>query len=204
MLIIHFIRHAESEGNIDYERIGGRQNHLKLTANGLTQAHKLQQFLQKNKDLNIVHVRSSVAQRAKKTAKIATTHLEQEIVFDERIVELHNGEWEGKPRKLMEEAIDEQKQLGNDWKAPGGESANDVIKRVLPALQEVLELYEKDVQKHVLWFGHATAIRSLVHHLLEAEHLIFRSSMHNTARTVLTWNGEHWYLHRYNDTQHLI
>lgn len=203
-LIIHFIRHAQSTGNIQEGIVGGRQNHLELTDLGEEQAKKLQAFLEKT-GLDVHHVISSPAIRAHTTARLATKHLDKEIELDERIVEYSYGEWEGKPLEDVITKENEDEWRGNlDFKAPGGENVHELIQRNQQALQEHTQKhYQEGEQRHVLWFSHGRAIRSLAAEILGDRELTFRANKDNTARSVFVYDGENWHLHRYNDTTHL-
>ncbi|MFT4250759.1 MAG: histidine phosphatase family protein [Candidatus Woesearchaeota archaeon] len=204
MLTIHFIRHAESEGNVQKHLIGGQQNHLDITPKGEEQAKKLQQFLLQ-KRLVPNHIIVSEALRARRTAEIATNHLDIKHKIDSRIVEISNGELEGKPREefYTPELLAQKEEQGTNWKAPGGENIQEVTRRSQEALQEILALYTEGEEQHVFWFGHGLAIRAIVWDVLNAPEMIFRSDKHNTARTVLVYDNNSWHLERFNDTQHL-
>ena len=203
-LVIHFIRHAESESNVQTNRVGGQQNHVPLTPKGEAQANQLQRFLEQT-NLHVHHIISSPAIRAHTTARLATKHLNKEIELDARIVEYSYGEWEG---RLKEEVLNKENQhawrSNLDFKAPGGETVHELIQRNKQALHEhTKKHYQEGEQKHILWFSHGRAIRSLIADLLGNRELTFRASKENTARSVLVYDGEHWHLHRYNDTKHL-
>ncbi len=204
MLVIHFIRHAESEGNIRPDLVGGQESHVALTARGEEQAKHLQAFLEQS-NLEVHHIISSPAKRTQQTARIATKHLQQDIELDERIHEYSYGEWEGRPKE--EVLTEENKHLwrGNlDFKAPGGESVHELITRNQQALAEhTKKHYQQGEERHILWFSHGRAIRSLVADILGDRSLTFRANKENTARSVLLYDGEHWHLHRFNDTKHL-
>lgn len=204
MLVVHFIRHAQSEGNVQPEIVGGQESHVDLTKKGVEQARKLQAFLQAA-DLEVHHVISSPAVRTQKTARIATKHLDKDIEIDARIHEYSYGEWEG---KRIEEVLTKENEdvwRGSlEFKAPGGESVHELIERNQEALQEVINKHYQDGEtRHVLWFSHGRAIRSVVADILGDRSLTFRARKDNTARSVLVYDGEHWHLHRYNDTKHL-
>lgn len=204
MLTIHFIRHAQSTSNIKPDIVGGQQLNIELTETGRKQARKLQQLLQQ-KAIQPHHIICSTATRARETAKIATSHLDTEIVFDKRIVEMSRGEWEGKPKS--EVYVGEYKKLREqeslDLKAPGGEDIHEVIERNKKALEDIEKLFEPGVNKHVFWFGHGRAIKSLIGELLGNKELAYKSAKHNTARSVFVYDGKHYRMHHFNDVRHL-
>jgi probable phosphoglycerate mutase len=204
MLIVHFIRHAQSTANITPEKVGGQQNHVELTDHGRMQAKKLGDFLAK-KDIVPEIIISSSAIRAQTTADIATKHLNMDVIIDDRIVEMSRGEWEGQRKEdvYVGEFAVMREQESLDLKAPGGENIHEVITRNKEVLDELTEYFVAGKERHIFWFGHGRALRALIGEILGNRDLAYKSYKENTSRSVFVYDGEHWRMKRFNDTSHL-
>ncbi|GEO11186.1 histidine phosphatase family protein [Segetibacter aerophilus] len=129
MLRVYLIRHGQTEWNADGNRYCGRTD-LPLTEKGVRQAETVCEQL---KALSFDALYSSPLQRAYRTAQIASGR--EDVIKDERLIEVDFGKWEGKPK---EQFIQEDEELWNSWttnpaitKAGGtGETAARVIERV--------------------------------------------------------------------------
>jgi broad specificity phosphatase PhoE len=208
MVSVYFIRHAESEGNVNHHLIGGQSNHLPLTERGIQQAKTLGSRLQtEGHQFQAIH--SSVAVRALETARIATEHLVPTvpgIQTTEAILEVGQGEWEGQLRAQIytPQRLAELQAAPLDFKAPGGESLREVQGRMLTWLQQVVAPYDPKDEINIAAFTHGLSLRSLLMKLLGADpRMARRTATHNTSLTVVQTNGEYWFIERINDTAHL-
>lgn len=166
----YFIRHAESEGNKHLAHvIGGRSNHLALTDTGVGQAKALGLHM---KELGIMPgcVLTSPAVRTMETAEIVLEemNINRQPLFDNDLQEIHQGDWEGQLRVDMytEAVAAERGKLGKDFKAPNGESTNEIGRRMLGSLER--NFAEHIPHPHPLRafiFSHGYAIRSLASYL---------------------------------------
>ena len=135
MLKVYLLRHGETTYNADGNRYCGRTD-IELTEKGMGQANLANTLL---KDMELDAVYASPLKRAQITAAIASG---QEVVTDERLIEVDFGTWEGKTRA---EFITANAPLWNDWsadpeiaKAGGtGESGKAVVERVDDFFKEV-------------------------------------------------------------------
>lgn len=208
MVSVYFIRHAESEGNVNHHIIGGQSNHLPLTSRGKEQADRLGQRLLTEK-LAFVQVHSSIAVRAIETARIAMAHVgvtPAAIQQTAALVEVSQGEWEGQLRAdiYTPERRAEIEAAPLDFKAPGGESIREVQARMLDWLTAAVAPFDPADSVNLLAFTHGFALRSLLMKLLDANPLMARRTVtHNTSLTVLQHDGAQWYIERLNDTAHL-
>jgi len=151
------IRHAESEANLLRKgQIGGRQNSVGLTEKGAEQAAILGKRL-RNMQLDAVY--SSVAERARTTARIACREMgipEENIQESEAIVELSQGEWERKNRAEVYTPQVLARMNADNWEhaAPGvscvdgaqGESQCDVESRMIGFLEEIISTAGPDTE----------------------------------------------------------
>jgi broad specificity phosphatase PhoE len=208
MVSVYFIRHAESEGNVNHHLIGGQSNHLPLTIRGIDQAQHLGQRL-KQEQHHFEAIYSSVAVRALETARIATEFLAPAapaIQVTEAILEVGQGEWEGQVRAdiYTPELMAQIQSAPFDFKAPGGESIREVQARMYEWLQATVAPLDPAENLSIAAFTHGFALRSLLMKLLDADPRMARRTVtHNTSLTVVQTDGRDWYIERINDTAHL-
>jgi broad specificity phosphatase PhoE len=140
MLNIHILRHGETFYNADGNRYCGRTD-IGLTETGYEQANRVSEQV---KHIQFDAVYSSPLQRAKLTAEIVSGR--EDIITDERIIEVDFGSWEAKSR---EQFLIENPKLWEDWdsdpfthRAGGtGESGEEIVERVDSFFQELLKKY---------------------------------------------------------------
>lgn len=129
MLKVYLLRHGQTAWNADGNRYCGRTD-LPLTEKGIKQAEAVCEQLS---GISFDAIYSSPLQRAFETAKIASG--KQDVVKDERLIEVDFGNWEGKPK---EQFIAEDQELWNNWTSDPsktkagrtGETAAEVVQRV--------------------------------------------------------------------------
>lgn len=138
---IYIIRHGQVVGHQEL-RYNGHYD-VDITDEGLTQMHRLADFLSKE---NIAAVYSSDLIRTIKGAEIISKDLNLTPIKVPAFRELHLGRWEGMTRteavkKYPEEAHFTFQDLAND-KLQGGENLTELGERVLPALAEIIERHD--------------------------------------------------------------
>ncbi|WP_332675743.1 alpha-ribazole phosphatase family protein [Aromatoleum sp.] len=84
-------------------------------------------------------------------------------VLDERLREIHFGEWELRPYAEIGAAIDAWASAPLDFRAPGGESARQMAARVLDWLGEVVDGRSGEP---VVVVAHGGPLRAIAGHLL--------------------------------------
>lgn len=137
--MIYLIRHGQTEFN----REGRMQGRLDspLTELGVEQARRMGGHLRARlDDPALWSIISSPLGRARRTAEIVreTLGLDCAIEFDDRLAEIHVGAWEGLTRTEIEVvAPGVHGTPGWIFKAPGGESRDDVAARVGGWLHEL-------------------------------------------------------------------
>ena len=209
MLSIYLIRHAESEGNVKHHLIGGQSNHYPLTERGQEQARLLGLRLG-NERLTFDQIYSSTAVRTQQTCEIANRQasIDHSPILDERLLELSQGEWEGKIRAdiYTPEQLSVVRSDPYDFRPPGGESQRDVEFRMYDWLREISSQYEQSERPvNIAAFSHGFAIKTLVRGLMQASPIMtYRTIIHNTSMTVLYREKGMWFIDRVNDFQHII
>ncbi len=158
--MIYLLRHGQTEFNRD-RRMQGRLD-SPLTELGVAQARRMGECLKPFVDdparWSVV---SSHLGRARQTAEIvrATLGLSCPLETDERLAEIHMGEWEGLQREEIPNVAD--KLAVHDWifRSPGGETYDAVAARLSAWLAEV---DERDSRRRVV-VSHGAAGRVLRH-----------------------------------------
>ena len=165
---IYIVRHGETEANAEGSLQGWSD--YELNENGIALAEVTGRGLQ---GVHFDACISSPLVRAKRTAEIVLEYsgnADAPVSCDDRIKEIHMGEWEGKKVRPGECEVDEQlmKVFFTDPfhfpGAPGGETAQDVCRRTQAFLNE---LAGKDDGKTYLVATHGFALRAMLNPFYE-------------------------------------
>ncbi len=209
MLDLYLIRHAESVLNLDYAHvIGGRTNAVPLTSEGIRQAERLGPRLSAEK-IVFDHVYSSTAVRAWTTARHTGKTMHpgftlESVVQDERLLELDQGAWEGKPREEIYTSETLAKIRADPWefRPPQGESQRDVEERMYRWMKQTALPVHDGV---IAVFTHGMAIKCLLRKILDFDSkMTYKLEIDNTAITHLRYDLYGWHLATINDTGHLL
>ncbi len=140
MTRINLIRHGETEWNVEGRYQG--QADPPLNANGLEQAHQLAGLLQ---DLGIDVLYTSPLKRALQTAQVLADRLGVLMKLDDRLMEIHQGDWQTRLRSEIEMLYPShfKRWETEPWEVtpPGGEQLVEVQERVEAAMDEILILH---------------------------------------------------------------
>jgi broad specificity phosphatase PhoE len=151
----YFIRHGETDWNREGRWQG--QADVPLNTKGHEQAFDITDKLA---HIGIEGIFSSDLLRARQTAEIISARLKiNQVQFDERLREIHQGEWQG----LLIEDIRTKYRVGfnqrqkDPWSVapPGGETARQVQYRVESLLSEVRT---KENGKNIAFVTHGFVI----------------------------------------------
>ena len=208
-LDLYLIRHAETEYNAHNNLIGGQSNFLNLSERGKDQARVLGERLVKE-GIRFDEIYSSTAERTQQTARIVLETIGfpiEWLVTTQELLELSQGDWEGKERCEMytPAVLDEMKEKNWKFKAPNGESQSDVEDRVYSWVENTL-LNRGDLTVGV--FGHGVATKCLLRRIMNSNpELTYRICINNCSISRLKYShsGQHhgWSLLKINDDAHL-
>ncbi len=138
--MILLARHGETKEN--RERRFQGQNDVPLSETGIEQAHALAAQAAAE-DPPVVALYTSPQRRARQTADIVGAKLGLQARVDERLKEVHVGDWEGRLKDDVErddpEAWAAFRAAGEDFRFPGGESFHEQQERVIEALVDVTQ-----------------------------------------------------------------
>ena len=185
----HLLRHGETPHTADKRFSGWGGDDPSLNDNGVEQAHRAGRHLAASEQVDLV-VTSPMA-RTRETAAIVAEHLGAAIVVEDDIRECNFGEWDG--RTFAEVQVDDQERL-DAWlastavAAPGGESFDEVEKRVRGALARLLEQYEGST---LVLVTHVTPLKTLIRVALDAPpHAYYRIEIKPASLSSITWFGD--------------
>ncbi len=199
MTKIILVRHGETEWNVG-EIFRGRSD-IELNETGVKQAELLAEYLSAVK---IEAVYSSPLKRAIRTAATIASHHKPQIEIAPGLIDLDYGEWQGLPHQ---EVKDKYEELYTEWinspdqlTMPGGENLNDVRKRTIGVVYEVIAKYEGSV----VLVSHRVVNKVLICTLLGLDNSHFWNIRQDTCGiTTFTYENEQFILTEHNNTSYL-
>ena len=157
MTTLWLVRHGQTDWNVEARYQG--QTDVPLNAAGVGQAQSLAAELT---GMHFDAVYSSPLQRARLTAEIIAAGLFLPVQTDERLLEIHQGQWEGEIYyDLLVRFPDEMRARREDpyrFRPPEGESAAEVAARAAKAADDIYRLYRHG---RVLVVSHALTLAAL-------------------------------------------
>ena len=168
---IYFVRHGQTEFNRD-KRVTGHFDSL-LTEEGIKEAENTARELPDDFDLTF----SSDLTRCRQTTEILNRKLNLPVYYDARLRERNFGSFEGTSWKTFNPILlEKDKLLQYDYRPSGGESVEDVKKRLLSCIDDIQKNHKG---AKVLVSTHGGIIR-LLHHMLHGEikEVIHNASIH--------------------------
>jgi 2,3-bisphosphoglycerate-dependent phosphoglycerate mutase len=206
---IFFIRHGQTERNINGRHLIGQSSTEPLNETGRNQAKLLGQRLKKD-GIVLQDVYSSPYSRALETCKIAlgeayTKENQPTINIAEELREYSTGEATGKNRGdvITMDVLSEMNELGMHFHYPGGESLFEVEKRTAHWLYSIIQQH-KDTSANIAAFSHSMTLKCLIHYILNFDHrMVWRLDIENTSMSVFEYKLDHWFIKSINDTKHL-
>ena len=143
---IHLIRHGRTDWN-DLNHIQGKSD-IPLNATGIAQAEELGNRL-KEQHFKAAHIYTSFLKRAKQTADIISDILNLPCDILDGLEEVNLGDWEGlswdEVKLRFPERYGAFRNNRRYTKASGGESYEEMLLRVLPALKKLATACDEDV-----------------------------------------------------------
>jgi broad specificity phosphatase PhoE len=192
-------RHGETVWNV--EKIYRGRADVNLDEVGIKQAELLGKHLS-NWKLEAIY--SSPLKRALDTANIVARYQKIGVHVAEGFIDFDYGEWQSLPE---EEAKRLYPTLHNEWhnnphkvKMPGGESLEDVRKRAVAIVNDVLSKY----QGSILLVSHRVVNKVLICSLLGLDNSHFWNiNLDVGGITIFNYVDGRFVLTRHNDTSHL-
>lgn len=199
MTTIMLVRHGETEWNVG-EIFRGRID-IGLNETGTKQAELLAEYLS---EVKVEAIYSSPLKRALKTAGVIASPHKLEVEIAPGLIDLEFGQWQG---LSLQEVKDKYTGLYAEWlsrpdrvKIPGGESLNDVRKRAVGVVDEVIARYEGTI----VLVSHRVVNKVLICALLGLDNSHFWNIKQDTCGiTTFSYENERFILTEHNNTSFL-
>jgi broad specificity phosphatase PhoE len=193
------VRHGETVWNV--EKIYRGRADVNLDEVGIEQAELLGKYLS-NWELEAIY--SSPLRRALDTANIIAHYQKIVVHIAEGLIDFDYGEWQSLPEQ---EAKGLYPTLHNEWhnnphkvKMPGGESLEDVRRRAIEVVSDVLSKY----QGSVVLVSHRVVNKVLICSLLGLDNSYFWNIKQDVGGiTIFNYVDGRFVLTRHNDISHL-
>ena len=200
MTSIYLVRHGETAWNRE-EIFRGRTD-VPLNETGMKQAELAGQYF---KRMEIHAIYSSPLSRAWQTAQKISQIYQLKVELLEGIIDMSFGNWEGHPhqeiQKMNGETYRQWVESPHLVKLPGGESLDDVKKRAMAALEEVIR---KHPQKAVVLVSHRVVCKVLICAILGIDNSHFwQIAQDATAINLIQYKNGKYILSLMNETCHL-
>lgn len=207
---IYFVRHGESEGNVNEYSQGAT---VPLTEKGRKQALCVAERL---KDIPLDLIIASTNDRARDTAEIINKTLQKPLEHSDLLVErrkpttMLNLRFDDKESKHIQESIWDNFHVPG-WRHSDEENFEDLKKRA----QEVFKLLEEKSEQDILVVTHGFFLRILIAYLFlgkemtgkECRAFALRAHMENTGICIFGHDTARqdspWWLWTWNDHAHL-
>ncbi len=167
---IYLIRHGLTPLN-KKKKVNGEIDEP-LAPEGIEQAKSIIQSIPKS----VTHIYSSSLLRARQTARIIASVLNIPVSYQNELSEIRMGSLAGKSWEEMENGLELKKKhrtVQFDYKKYGGESVQDVKKRVIPFFKKVNSQYKNN---EVLIVTHGGMIRLI--YQLEYGESVYETEKH--------------------------
>ena len=192
-------RHGETVWNV--EKIYRGRTDVNLDEVGIKQAELLGKYLS-NWELEAIY--SSPLKRALDTANIIACYQKIGVNIVEGLIDFDYGEWQSLPEQEAERLYPT---LHNEWhnnphkvRMPGGESLEDVRRRAIEVVNDVLSKY----QGSVVLVSHRVVNKVLICYLLGLGNSYFWTVKQDVGGiTIFNYVDGRFVLTRHNDTSHL-
>jgi len=192
-------RHGETVWNV--EKIYRGRADVNLDEVGIKQAELLGKYLS-NWKLEAIY--SSPLKRALDTANIVARYQKIGVHTAEGLIDFDYGEWQSLPeqevKRLYPTFLNEWHNNPHKVKMPGGESLEDVRRRAIEVVNDVLSKY----QGSVLLVSHRVVNKVLICSLLGLDNSHFWNiNLDVGGITIFNYVDGRFVLTRHNDTSHL-
>lgn len=194
-------------GVTDWNREGRFQGHLDppLGEDGRREASLVAQRIASDDVLRPGRIVSSPLARAAHTASVIGEAAGLAIETDDRLIEIGQGEWEGRTHAELEVTDAERYRAWRDAagirQPPGGESIDSAVARVTALIGQLAP----GDRGTVCLVSHGGTMRVLARVLLDlADGRSWALDVDNASVGVASRIGGRWRLDRWNDTRHLL
>ncbi|MBS4536176.1 histidine phosphatase family protein [Clostridium sp. D2Q-14] len=199
MTTLYLTRHGQTVWNFE-KRFQGQLG-SPLTEMGVKQAQWLRDRL---KSVEFQAIYSSPLSRAYNTASIVKGDRDLRIIKDDRLKEMHFGDWEGK--KAEEINKNHKEMFHNLWNNPteyvsnNGESYKELYDRIIPVIEEIKNKHDGNVL--IVAHGIVLAIIMLYVKGRPLKDLWEDTVLPNTSLTIVEAENDKFNIKLYGDVSH--
>lgn len=200
MTTLYLVRHGQTAWNRE-EVFRGRAD-IPLNETGRKEALLTGEYLKKVK---VDAIYSSPLSRAVETAEAITRYQGKGVLISDGLIDIDFGRWQGVSHEEVKERYGD---LYRQWKDspqlvrfPGGESLEDVRKRVLRGIDEILPDHGDET---LVMVSHRVVNKTMLCGLLGLDNSHFWQIGQDTGCINILEFGEGFTLRRLNDTSHLV
>lgn len=199
MLGLYFMRHGETVWNTERRYQG--MTDIELSDEGIRQAKCV---AERFKNIHIDKIYSSPLKRAIETARPIAENKGLEIISEDAFREIHFGEWEGMTvpdltQKYGDRYINFIREPHN-YGFPGEENIDNVIKRIKPSIDRIIENDDGDV----LIVSHGGIIRLMIMYIMGLDNSWFTKMwINNTGISIIEIKNDRRLMLTVNDSAHL-
>ncbi|WP_085507207.1 histidine phosphatase family protein [Thalassobacillus devorans] len=200
MLRLYITRHGETEWNVQ-KRMQGWAN-SELTDNGVENARILGENL---KSTAFDAVYSSPSKRTRKTTELILGGRELPVTYEDKLKEIHVGDWEGQTKEFIEENYgDAYHYFFNKphlYESFNGESFFELRERVEEFLEQLKRTHSSG---NILVVTHSVFIKSLLAVVkgLPVEKLWGPPYIQDTSLSIVEMDGEAYHVIVEGDVSH--
>ncbi len=199
MIEIILVRHGETDWN--RQKIFRGRADIELSETGAKQAELLAKYLSQ---AGVAAIYSSPLKRALKTAEAIASYHRLDIKTTSGLIDFDYGKWQGLPHQVVKASYQE---LYAAWlksphrvKMPAGESLDDVTKRAIGVVDEVIGQHAGTV----VLVSHRVVNKVLICALMGLDNSHFWNIKQDVgAITIFTYENDCFILTRHNDTSFL-
>lgn len=187
---LYLVRHGETDWNLE-SKIQG-QTDTYINDNGRKQAQELAERVLKELG-TIKRIYSSKQKRALETAQIIGRSISVTPVVQQGLEEICLGEWEGYTWKQVKELFPGEYRIWHQNRRyqvpPGGESYQQLLDRLLPALDDIMKKEGQDV----LIVTHSAVIMTLMSYIYDTPFEDMAQNYRTGNATIVELDSELFY-----------
>ena len=194
--MIIFLRHGQAENNTK-KILAGRSPGVNLTETGIKQVEQAGLML---KSLNISKIYSSPIDRALQTAEIVSKHCDQEVILDDRLIELDMGKFTKMP---YDEIFSKHGNVFLKFYQGSEEVSENDVETFAQVQKRVFEMVDFVLSQHknenIVLVTHMDPIKAMIGKVLSLKpEILFQLIVANASLNIFKYDDQNFYLSSIN------
>jgi probable phosphoglycerate mutase len=190
--MIIFLRHGQAENNTK-KILAGRSPGVNLTETGIKQAEQAGLML---KSMNISKIYSSPIDRALQTAEIVSKQCDQEVILDDRLIELDMGKFTKMP---YDEIFSKHGNVFLKFYQGSEEVSENDVETFAQVQKRVFEMVDfvlsQNKNENIVLVTHMDPIKAMIGKVLNLKpETLFELIIANASLNIFKNNGKKFYL----------